>query len=199
MKSENTALILIGYQNDYFAEDGILKDVLDGSPTPTEVMSNTVHLLQALEKSAIPIFITPIVFTPDYSELTNATGILKAIKEVKAFREGETGSEISPEISVFGDRIVEVRGKRGLNAFYGTQLQQLLEAKDVTHAVFAGVVTSVCIDSSARYAYENGLHITILSDCTAGRTTTEQEFYCSNIFPIYAQVQTSTELLESLD
>lgn len=199
MQAENTALILIGYQNDYFANDGILKDVLDGSPTPGEVMHNTIELLQALESTAMPIFITPIVFTPNYSELTDATGILKAIKDVKAFQEGKIGSDISPEIAVFADRIVEVRGKRGLNAFYGTQLQQLLEDKGITHAVFAGVVTSVCIDSSARYAYEQGLSITILSDCTAGRTTTEQEFYCNNIFPIYAQVQTSAELLNSLD
>lgn len=199
MKTEKTALILIGYQNDYFAEDGILKDVLDGSPTPGEVMSNTVHLLKAVESTAMPIFITPIVFTPDYSELTDATGILKAIKEVKAFKQGEAGSEISPEILDFSDRIIEVRGKRGLNAFYGTELQQLLETKAVTHAVFAGVVTSVCIDSSARFAYECGLNVTILSDCTAGRTTTEQEFYCSEIFPIYAQVQTSQELLDCLE
>lgn len=199
MKTEKTALILIGYQNDYFAEDGILKDVLDGSPTPSEVMSNTIRILNALESTAMAIFITPIVFTPDYSELTAATGILKAIKEVKAFQEGESGSDISPEIAAFGDRIVEVRGKRGLNAFYGTELQQLLEAKEVKNAVFAGVVTSVCIDSSARYAYESGLNITILSDCTAGRTTTEQEFYCSDIFPIYAEVKTSTELLDSLE
>lgn len=198
MRAEHTALILIGYQNDYFAADGILKDVLDGSPTPGEVMINTVHLLRAVEATAMPIFITPIVFTPDYSELTDATGILKAIKDVKAFREGEPGSNVSPEILGFGDRITEVRGKRGLNAFYGTELQHLLEAREVTHVVFAGVVTSVCIDSSARYAYDQGLNVTILSDCTAGRTSIEQEFFCSNIFPIYAQVQSSQELLDSL-
>lgn len=31
MNSKNSALILIGYQNDYFATDGILHDVIEES------------------------------------------------------------------------------------------------------------------------------------------------------------------------
>ena len=193
MLAKSTALIRIGYQNDYFANNGILKSVLTGSPTPNDVMSNTIDLLKALESSAMAIFTTPIVFTTGYSELTDATGILKTIKDVKAFQEGGAGSGISSENLAFGDKIVKVKGKRGLNAFYGTELEQLLKAIGITD-----VVTSICIDSSARYAYDRGLNVTILSDCTAGRTTIEQDFYCSDIFPIYAQVKTSKELLDSL-
>ena len=62
--------------------------------------------------------------------------------------------------------------------------------------VVCGAVTSICIDSTGRAAHERGYRVTILSDCTASRTPYEQEFYCENIFPLYANVLTAAEFLE---
>ena len=95
-------------------------------------------------------------------------------------------------------RIVTVPGKRGLNAFSNTDLDDLLERKGVTHVVLAGAVTSICIDSTGRAAHERGYGVTILSDCTAGRTNYEQEFYCDNIFPLYAETLTTDDFLARL-
>jgi hypothetical protein len=39
--------------------------------------------------------------------------------------------------------------------------------------------------------------VSILKDCTAGRTSFEQNFYCENIFPLYAAVIDSEALLQS--
>lgn len=198
MNTTDTALILIGFQNDYFSAQGILKDILTGIPKPAEVMHNTLNLLAALRDTPLPIFTTPIIFTEDYSEISEASGILSTIKEVEAFKEGTPGAQTSPEIAAFGDRIREVKGKRGLNAFYRTELEALIRADNIKNIVFAGAVTSVCIDSSARFAYEHDYNVTILSDCTSGRTSTEQDFYCSSIFPIYADVKTYAEVLFAL-
>lgn len=74
----------------------------------------------------------------------------------------------------------------------------MLKTNRVTSLVLAGVVTSLCIDSTARSAHERGYRVTILSDCTGGRTEVEQEFYCSEIFPFYAEVITHKNLLERL-
>ena len=64
--------------------------------------------------------------------------------------------------------------------------------------VLAGVVTAICIDSTARSAFELGYQVSVLSDCTAGRSNYEQEFYCDEVFPLYAQVMTHSDLLEQL-
>ncbi|RME36395.1 MAG: isochorismatase family protein, partial [Deltaproteobacteria bacterium] len=64
--------------------------------------------------------------------------------------------------------------------------------------VLAGVVTSICIDSAGRAAHERGYRVHILEDATAGRTQTEQDFYCREIFPLYAEVLTADGLLERL-
>ena len=68
---------------------------------------------------------------------------------------------------------------------------------DIDHVVIAGAVTSVCIDSTGRYAQELGYKVSILSDCTAAKSVFEQSFYCDSIFPVYANVITSQELLEA--
>jgi nicotinamidase-related amidase len=191
-------VILIGYQNDYFADDGILKAAVEESTRSNRVLENTERMLDALATSKVTLVDTPIIFTPDYRELVNPVGILDTIKQVGAFKANTPGSETIPLLTQRGDRIVTVPGKRGLNAFSNTELDDLLEKNQVTDVVLAGAVTSICIDSTGRAAHERGYRVTVLSDCTAGRTNYEQEFYCTNIFPLYAQTLTTDEFLARL-
>lgn len=192
---DKTAVILIGFQNDYFASDGLLEGALEDSAGRSEMLANTQKVLKGLRDSKALLISTPIVFTPDYRELAQPTGILEVIKDLGAFREGEKGADAIPEIAEYGDRIQEVPGKRGLNAFSNTELEEVLAERGVEDVVVAGVVTSICIDSTGRAAHERGYRVSILSDCTAGRTAFEQEFYCEKIFPLYAHVIDSGDLL----
>ena len=47
MNSQSTALLLIGFQNDYFAPDGILHSVIEESSKATKAVENTVQLLRS--------------------------------------------------------------------------------------------------------------------------------------------------------
>ena len=199
MTPQNTALILIGFQNDYFAQDGILSGVIEESAKATNTVENTVKLLQNLVKTPTLIISTPIFFTQNYEELVEPVGILKTIKEVGAFQEGTQGSQAIEELRPFQDRILEVPGKRGLNAFVNTNLSDILQQRNITNLVLAGAVTSVCIDSTGRSAYEQGYRVSILKDCTSARTRFEQDFYFENLFPLYANTMASTDLLEALN
>ena len=199
MDQKHTALVLIGYQNDYFAADGILHQVIEESSRVTGTLTNTIDLLGRLYSTPLLIVSTPLGFTPDYSELTEPVGILKTVKEMKAFRTGTKGAETIPELLQFGERIIEVPGKRGLNAFSNTDLDSLFRQRGITNVVLAGVVTSICVDSTGRSAYERGYKVSVLSDCTSGRTTFEQDFYCENVFPLYAEVIDHEQLLQRLE
>ena len=199
MKPETIAIVFIGYQNDYFAGDGILRGVIEEPGRTTRVLANTLGLIKRLKDSAAMLVATPIIFTPDYSELVSPVGILKAIKDVGAFKAGTKGSETIPEFVAHGERIITVPGKRGLNAFSNTTLDEKLKEKGITDICLAGAVTSICIDSTGRAAFEKGYGVHILRDCTAGRTAVEENFYCDSIFPLYAEVLDSTDLLSRLD
>jgi nicotinamidase-related amidase len=197
MELNRTALIMVGYQNDYFAEDGILRAVIEEADRTHGILDNTIRVVNGLKGTSTTLIQTPIIFTDDYSELINPVGILKTIVDVKAFQAGSAGSDIIPEFKEYGERIVTVAGKRGLNAFSNTELHAVLQRNHVEHVVLAGAVTSICIDSTGRAAHERGYRVSVLSDCTASRTPFEQEFYCESVFPLYADVLTSCELLEA--
>lgn len=145
MDPKQTALVLIGYQNDYFAADGILRGVIEESSRVTGNVANTVDLVECLYATPTLVVSTPIVFTPDYSELVEPVGIIKTIKEMGAFKAGTRGAETIPELRRFGGRIVEVPGKRGLNAFSNTDLDNLFQKRGITNVVLAGVATSICV------------------------------------------------------
>jgi nicotinamidase-related amidase len=191
-----TALILIGYQNDYFSPAGVLYKVVEDSAS--RVLSNTLDTLKAIRDTPTTILSTPILFTPDYRELVDPIGILKIIKDSQAFREDMPGGRTIPELEAFSDRILTIPGKRGLTAFSNTALDQELRKRGITDVVLLGVVTSLCIESTGREAFEKGYRVHIVSDCTAGRTDFEQEFYCSEIFPMYADILDHRQLIAQL-
>ena len=194
MLSSETALLLVGYQNDYFGETGLLQQVVEESSKVNNTIANTVLTIAHLPEY-VPVVTTPIHFTPTYEELIDPVGILKMIKDLGAFQAGTEGAKTIAPLLHFGDRIIDVHGKRGFNAFAHTNLDRLLRQKGVTRVVIGGAITSICIDSTGRCAHELGYQVSILSDCTAARTIFEQDFYCQHIFPTYAEVLNHQEFL----
>ena len=189
---KNKALLLIGFQNDYFAEDGILKAVVEESSKNSNIVENTVRLINRISDTLI--ISTPILFSENYEELINPIGILKTIKEVGAFKEGGKGAETIDEIKNIEKNILTVPGKLGLNAFINTSLDEVLKKNNIEEVILAGTVASICIDSTGRSAFEKGYKVTMLQDCISSRSIFENDFYFDNVFPLYATVKSSTEI-----
>ena len=198
MDAKQTALVMIGYQNDYFAQDGILRGVVEEPGRVDEVLDNSLGFVRALVDKGATVVSTPIVLHPDYRAMASPGGILHTMKEVGAFAAGSKGAENIEELEQFGDNIAFITGKVGFNAFTNTALDELLKEKSIRNVLICGMVTSLCIDSSGRAAYERGYDVTIVSDCTSGRSATEHEFYCQSVFPLYGAAKTSDELLAAL-
>lgn len=198
MDPRRTALILVGYQNDYFAKDGILRGVVEDPHGVDRVLDNTLAFVRALAATDATIISTPIILASDYRAMASPVGILNTMKEVGAFKEGSTGADNIPELAEFGDRIQYVSGKVGFNAFSNTALGDVLRAQGIENVLVCGMVTSLCIDSTGRAAYERGYNVTVLSDCSSARTDIEHQFFCENVFPLYGRAATSSEVLDEL-
>ncbi|MBX2809128.1 MAG: isochorismatase family protein [Cellvibrionaceae bacterium] len=188
VNANDTALLLIGFQNDYLSPEGVLYSIIEQRSAARQILPNTLALIEAIADTPVPIISTPISFSCDYTELVDPVGVLKTVKDVGAFQNGSIGAQTVPELYQYQERIIELPGKRSLNAFSDTQLDDVLKARAIRNLVIAGVVTSVCIDSTGRASVERGYHTAIISDCTCGRTQFEQDFYCDKVFPLYANV-----------
>ena len=198
MNPKTTALILVGYQNDYFAQNGILRGVVEEPDRVDSVLASSLEFIRAMASTEMTLIATPIVLEPEYRALANSVGILDTIKASGAFKLGTEGAETIPELLDFGDRVTYVEGKVGFNAFSNTDLERVLREKGITDVLVAGMVTSLCIDSTGRAAYERGYSVKILSDCCSARTRAEQDFFCQNIFPLYGGVLDNHEALNQL-
>jgi len=198
MEARTTALLLIGFQNDFFSEDGVLHESLAESAKAQRTLSNTVKLIKGLANSDVAILSSPIVFSPDYKELEDPIGVLKVIRDTGAFIAGQPGSETVPEFAPFAAQIQEVPGRQSFNSFSNTQLLPILKSRGIRDLLVSGVITSACIDSTARTAFEEGFRVTVLSDCTAGRDSTEQDFFCQSVFPTFSLVATADDALANL-
>jgi nicotinamidase-related amidase len=192
---ENLAVILVGYQNDYFAKNGVLRGVVEEPGRVDEVLENSMNLVRQLADTKALIISTPIVLESSYRALSNSSGILDKIKESGAFSVGTFGAENIPELEEFGDRITYVSGKVGFNAFSKTDLENTLSENNIKEVWVCGMVTSLCIDSTGRAAFERGYKVSIVEDCSSARTALEHNFYCQNVFPLYGAVIQAKSLM----
>lgn len=77
---------------------------------------------------------------------------------------GEPGNQIIAALAPLGGEIVI--DKPGKGAFYATPLHELLQKVGITHLVFMGVTTEVCVQTSMREANDRGYDCLLLEDCT---------------------------------
>ncbi len=77
---------------------------------------------------------------------------------------GEPGAEIIPQLAPApGEAVLDKPGK---GAFYATPLNELLQQAGITHLLFMGVTTEVCVQTSMREANDRGYESLLLEDCT---------------------------------
>lgn len=198
MNPATTALVLIGFQNDYYAQDGVLHGFLENSGTVRNSMTTTVALVARLAPTKVTMIETSILFSRDYVELREATGILATIRDIRAFQEGTPGSDIVAELQPWCHRILSIPGKCGFDAFVNTGLEAELRRHRIQDVVLLGSIASICIDATGRSAVKRGFAVHFVADCITGRTQDERNTFCKDVFPQYGQVTTAQSLGDRL-
>ena len=77
---------------------------------------------------------------------------------------GEPGNQIISELAPIPGEVV--LDKPGKGAFYATPLHNQLQQAQISHLLFMGVTTEVCVQTSMREANDRGYDCLLLEDCT---------------------------------
>lgn len=83
--------------------------------------------------------------------------------------------------------------------FASTNLLSQLRGLGVTQIVFAGVSTSIGVESSARQAYEAGLNVTLAIDAMTDLVAEAHQNSIERIFPRLGETGTTAEILALLE
>lgn len=204
------ALLIIDMQRD-FIEPGGFGAALGNDVAPLARIVPTIERLLALyRRLRLPVIHTREAHKPDLSDCPPAKRargpqrlrIGDAGPMGRLLIDGEPGSAI---IDALAPRPGEIDlAKPGKGAFYATPLDALLRERRITHLLFAGVTTEVCVQTTMREANDRGYECLLIEDATESyfpefkRATVEMVVAQSGIVGWVAQSRQAMAALEEV-
>jgi nicotinamidase-related amidase len=169
----HTALVVIDMQRD-FVEPGGFGASLGNDVTRLQAIVPTVRrVLDAWRTIGGVVLHTREAHQPDLSNCPPAKRLRGnpslRIGDVgpmgRVLVAGEPGAEIVPELAPLpGELVVDKPGK---GMFHATPVDTLLRERGITHLLFMGVTTEVCVQTSMREANDRGYECLLIEDGTA--------------------------------
>lgn len=180
---ETTALLVIDMQNDFANEEGYfgsrreaMQERLNCDPRQVSLsIPSVVRLLSACRHAGLRIFHTRMIREPDReNSVRNLHRVVpKTYEVVVEFDEsippplvpGSWGADLIQELAPrYGERVI---AKRGMSAFYGTDLEILLRRYGVRTLILAGTLAHACVLHSAFDARARDFDVIVAREATS--------------------------------
>ena len=168
----STALVVIDTQRD-FLEPGGFGAALGNDVLPLQAIIPTVQQLLALARDQnLTVIHTRESHAEDLADCPPAKlehglpglRIGDAGPMGRILVRGEPGNQIIDALApIDGELVIDKPGK---GAFYATGLHEMLQQRGITHLLFGGVTTEVCVQTSMREANDRGYRCLLIEDAT---------------------------------
>jgi nicotinamidase-related amidase len=168
----HSALVIIDMQRDFIEPGGFGETLGNNVALLSVIVPACQAVLQAWRDAGGLVVHTRESHRPDLSDCPPAKRerghpalrIGDAGPMGRILVAGEPGNQIIPELAPQPGEIV--LDKPGKGAFYATGLHETLQQAGISHLVFMGVTTEVCVQTSMREANDRGYDCLLLEDCT---------------------------------
>ncbi len=169
---EHAALVIIDMQRDFIEPGGFGETLGNNVSLLSAIVPACQKVLAAWRAAGGLVVHTREAHLPDLSDCPPA----KRLRGNPQLRigdsgpmgrilvTGEPGNQIIDELAPIAGEVV--LDKPGKGAFYATPLHEILQKAGITHLLFMGVTTEVCVQTSMREANDRGYDCLLLEDCT---------------------------------
>ncbi|MBW4717171.1 cysteine hydrolase family protein [Saccharothrix obliqua] len=158
-----TALVVVDLQNDFCAPE-----VVRGrhGATPEDLAAVTTRAARAVDVARANG--TEVVFVRFVGDMVHQGASWRArdaaLGKAPKCRDGSWGAEFRGVTPAADEHVFTKLAC--FDAFLAEGFESHLRSRAVEHVVLAGVYADVCVDSTARTAFQKGFHVTVLTDCT---------------------------------
>jgi len=197
---QSAALLVIDPYNDFISEGGKLWERLKTVAEANRCVPHMLEVLTAARKAKLKVFFAlHHRYRPgDYETWKYIAPIQKAAWSRKTFESGTWGGEIRAEFAPQPDEIV-AQEHWGSSGFANTDLDLQLKKHGIHRLIIMGLIAHTCVESTVRYAAENGYEVTVVKDATADYSDEEMHAALDINIPNYANaVVTTNAIVESL-
>lgn len=166
------------------------------------IVPNVKSLIQTCRSSKIPIFFTQAVREGSGIDLLTRTHRIlpksreERIKMRPICVRGTWDADIVDELSPLTQDHVVI--KRRDSAFQDTEIEVWLRSFGIDALIFAGIDTSICVESSLRDAFNHGYDIILISDATASSVGKNYNSTMDNVRDYYGLVMNLEEFKTNL-
>lgn len=202
LEARETALVLVDYQNEFAAKEGKLNGLVRAEIARKNVHANAIHLVKKARELGVQVVFVVSEYTRDYRELDAGNPGLfhKIVANYKVFQPGTPGIEIFGPIRPGpNDRDIVLRPRAEMSGFKGTDLNFVLRNRGIKNIGIAGFVTNICVEATARDAYDLGFHVYNLVDVMAAKSKEHQDFIEANNLSYVGKNISSKEFLNLID
>ncbi|VXC95796.1 Cysteine hydrolase [Burkholderia sp. 8Y] len=171
--ASRTALIVIDMQRDFIEPGGFGEALGNDVSLLASIVPTVARLLDHARSNGWLVVHTRESHAPDLSDCPDAKRLRGAPQARigdagpmgRILVRGEPGNAIVDAVAPLeGERVIDKPGK---GAFYATHLGEELAQRGITHLVFAGVTTEVCVQTTMREANDRGYDCVLIEDATA--------------------------------